>query len=139
MRRLNKTFVLPRMAEWLKNMGLTPEFRDYPDIVAEHGDEVHGFQVMRVSSIAEIASSRIFIATVDGLKKKKRSDIARFTLIIQIPTEDAREALDNPKLLRRSINALSQFPIDSFVIGAIIDGEFDAIHWHNKSPNSDLD
>lgn len=123
---------------WLSRRGEFAEanHRGFPDFLVRTNEEVYGYEVKYLRNFDRMLMSP---AVVNGLLRGyleiNEGRLSGFTLVIAIPEEDFFEILESqrqPELYERLARLLVKYPVDSIVVGAVVDGQFEVLA-HQKT------
>ncbi len=127
---------------WLSRRGELVEanHRGFPDFLVRSDEEVHGYEIKYLRSFDRMLMSPAVInALLRGYLEINEERLSAFTLVIAIPEEDFFEILESqrkPQLYERLARLLSKYPVDSIVVGAVIEEKFEVLA-HQKGPVHD--
>lgn len=142
--RIDMRVVEQCVETWLSRRGEFVEVnhRGFPDFLVRTDDEIHGYEVKYLRSFDRMLMSPVVVnGLLRGYLEIKEGRLSGFTLVIAIPEEDFFEIIESqrkPQLFERLGRLLSKYPIDSIVVGSVIEGGFEILA-HQKSPGHDGD
>lgn len=116
--------------------------RGFPDFLVRTDEEVHGYEVKYLRQFDRMLMSPVIInSLLRGYLEINEGRLSRFTLVIAIPEEDFFEIMHTNKateLSGRLVRLLAKYPIDSIIVGAVIDEKFDVlVHQKNVGRSDD--
>lgn len=118
---------------WLLRRGEIVEanHRGFPDFLVRTDEDVHGYEVKYLRQFDRMLMSPAVInSLLRGYLEINEGRLSRFTLVIAIPEDDfieIRHANKASELHGRLARLLAKYPIDSIVVGAVIDEKFDVL------------
>lgn len=123
---------------WLSRRGEFVEVnhRGFPDFLVRTDEEVHGYDVKLLRNFDRMLMSPTVVnGLLRGYLEINEGRISRFTLVIAIPECDFFEILESQRkteLYERLARLLVKYPIDSIVVGAVVDEKFEVLA-HQKT------
>lgn len=123
---------------WLSRRGEFVESnqRGFPDFLVRSDEEVHGYEVKYLRSFDRMLMSPVVVnGLLRGYLEINEGRLSAFTLVIAIPEEDFIDIIESQRKLQlyeRLSRLLSNYPVDSIVVGAVIDDKFEVLA-HQKS------
>lgn len=124
---------------WLSRRGELVEanHRGFPDFLVRTDEEVHGYEVKYLRSFDRMLMSPVVVnGLLRGYLEINEGRLSGFTLVIAIPEDDFFEIIESkrkPELYERLARLLAKYPIDSIVVGAVVDEKFEVLA-HQKTP-----
>lgn len=125
----------PRLVEncverWLQRRGEHFEVnnRGFPDFLVQENNEVHGYEVRQMRQVERVLFSPSVVNNLlRGYMETREGRLSRFTLVISVPEDEFFDILNTGQLLelrRRLGRLLKKYPIDTIVVGAVLNDEF---------------
>lgn len=127
------------VAQWLSRSGKHVELnaKGFPDFVVRSGEHTHGYEVKYVRHFDRmIISPAVVNSLLRGYMETREGRLSEFTLVILIPENDFFEIAQAEKtssLSMRLAKLLKKYPIDSIIVGAIIDSSFQLLAEQTES------
>ncbi|WP_147289967.1 PIN-like domain-containing protein [Crenobacter cavernae] len=119
------------VGEWISTNIGPPEYnsRGFPDYLVNTSRGLHGYEVKYLRNFERmIVSPSVINSMLRGYMEKNEGRIYLFTLVIAISEESFFEIAESGKmsiLSGRLARLLGKYPIDSILIGGVIDGKFE--------------
>lgn len=132
------------VAQWLKRREGSVErnLRGFPDFFVHSGEDVHGYEVKYLRDFGRMLVTPIVVnSLLRGYMETKEGRLSAFTLVVAIPQDDFFEIANSQgisALRRRVTHLLAKYPIDSIVVGSIIEDEFEPL-LQQLAPSGDSD
>lgn len=140
--RMDARIVESCVEHWLERRGELVEAnpRGFPDFLVRSGDDAHGYEVKSLRRFDQmLVSTTVVNSLLRGYMEIREGRLSGFTLVIIIPEGDFFDILHGERvseLHRRLGRLLKKYPIDSIVVGAVIDEEFQVLA-HQIEPTND--
>lgn len=118
---------------WLSRRGELVEanHRTFPDFLVRTDEEIHGYEVKYLRSFYRMLMSPVLVnALLRGYLEINEGRLSGFTLVIAIPEDEFFEIIQSkrkPELYERLARLLAKYPIDSIVVGAVVDEKFEVL------------
>ena len=131
--RVDKRLIEESVGTWLSRRSdfVEPNHPDYPDFLVRTEDGLHGYEVKYVRRIRQSLSSSAFTKwLLRGYLEINEGRLCGFTLVIVIAEDDFYEIVESDlaPLLRQTLKRqLAKYPIDSIIIGVVVDEEFGVV------------
>lgn len=142
--RIDPRIIEQYVGRWLSRREDIVEInhRGFPDFLVRAGEDVHGYDVKYLRQFDRMLVSPIVInGLLRGYLEINEGRLSAFTLVIVIPDNDffeIRNSNRTSELHGRLARLLAKYPIDSIVVGAIIDEKFEVLaHQKNMGRNED--
>lgn len=142
--RIDPRIIESRVERWLERRGELVESnpRGFPDFLVRCDDDAHGYEVKYLRQFDRMLISPIVVnSLLRGYMETKEGRLSGFTLILAIPDGDFFDILHTERkseLQRRLGRLLRKYPVDSIVVGAVVDDEFMVLA-DQQEPVSDED
>lgn len=140
--RIDMQVVEQCVEAWLSRLGefVEENHRGFPDFLVRTDDKVHGYEVKYLRSFDRMLMSPAVVnGILRGYLEVSEGRLSAFTLVIVISEEDFFEILTEQResqLHERLDRLLSKYPVDSIVVGAVIDDKFEVLV-HQKNSRHD--
>lgn len=124
--------------DWLSRRGELVEanHRGFPDFLVRTDEDVHGYDVKYLRSFERmLMSPNVVNGLLRGYLEINEGRLSGFTLVIAIPEDDFFEIIESkrkPELYERLARLLAKYPVDSIVVGAVVDEKFEVLA-HQKT------
>jgi hypothetical protein len=124
---------------WLSRRGgfVERNSRGFPDFLVKTDEGTHGYEVKYLRSYERMLMSPLVInGLLRGYFEINEGRLSSFTLIIVIPQEDffyISQSDRKHQIYQRLERIISRYPVDSIVVGAVVDEKFEVIA-HLKNP-----
>lgn len=141
--RPDMRLVVQCVEAWLSRRGefVESNHRSFPDFFVRKGEEVHGYEVKYLRSFDRMLMSPVVVnGLLRGYLEVNEGRLSAFTMIIAIAEEDFYEILESqrkPELYERLARLLAKYPVDSIVVGAVVDEEFEVLAHHKSHGRGD--
>lgn len=142
--RMDPRIIEGSVERWLERRGelVEPNPRGFPDFLVRSDDDVHGYEVKYLRQFDRmLISPGVVNGMLRGYMETKEGRLSGFTLVIVIPEEDFFDILNTERKLelhRRLGRLLRKYPIDSIIVGAVVDDDFQVLV-QQQEPASDQD
>lgn len=139
--RVDPRVIEDTVQRWLSRRGDIVEvnYRGFPDFLVRNGEDAHGYEVKYLRQFDRmLVSPSVVNSLLRGYMEIKEGRLSGFTLVIAIPEEsffDIFHSEKMPELHRRLARLLAKYPIDSIVVGAVINDTFHVLA-HQKEPET---
>jgi len=128
---------------WLSRNGDLVEANHigFPDFLVRSNDYVHGYEIKYLRSLDRmLMSPTVTNGLLRGYLEIKEHRLSRFTLIIVVPYDNYLGIVESKRksqLYNKLDRLLSNYPISSIVLGAVVDDEFVVLVHQRTSGLSD--
>lgn len=126
------------VATWLasKYGDVRVNSRGFPDLVAYDGQDAHGFEIKYARDFERmLLSPSVVNGILRGYFETKEGRLSHFTMVIVIGEPAFFEIMNSERvseLNRRLGRLLAKYPIDSIVVGTVLDDTFEVLMWQRE-------
>lgn len=110
--------------------------RGFPDLVAYDGQDAHGFEIKYLRDFERMLLSPIVVNSIlRGYFETKEGRLSLFTMVIVIDEPAFFEIMNSERvseLNRRLGRLLAKYPIESIVVGTVLDDKFEVLTWQRE-------
>jgi hypothetical protein len=126
------------VATWLasKYGDVRVNTRGFPDLVAYDGQDAHGFEIKYARDFDRmLLSPSVINGILRGYFETREGRLSLFTMVIVIRESAFFEIMNSDRvseLQRRLGRLLDKYPIDSIIVGTMIDETFEVLTWQRE-------
>lgn len=126
------------VANWLQQNGEDVELnttskgnRGFPDLIVSKDFGLHGYDVKFIRSFDRMLFTPITVnALLRGYLERSEGRLAKFSLVLVLPETEALALIESGGMAiaaDRVAKLLERYPVDSIILGGILDGNFSEI------------
>jgi len=138
-RNIENSQIEEAVGQWLGRLGDIVDYnvRGFPDFLVRNGEDAHGYEVKYLRQFNQmLMSPGIINSILRGYMETNEGHITAFTLVLVISGDDYYDILLSEKhseLNRRLEKLLRKYPIDSIIVGTVIDDSFEVLTQQKRS------